>query len=449
MRSLFAIILLFVFSFAEAQSSTPKIYAMVVGVSKYTDPNIPSLKFAERDALAFAEFLKSPQAGAVPPQNISVLTNAQATRSAIMRDLVQLIARSGPEDLFIFFFSGHGKNDQLENSGYMLTYDSENENEAGTAISMDDINSKIGKSKAKMKVAYIDACHAGYFKTGGAKGTAVDNAEILSAYMAGLANASGGNVAFMASTARQQSMEDEKLGHGVFTYYLLKGLAGAADMEQKNAAGYNNGIITISEMQTYLGRQIEEATKYKQKPSVEGVFDSDFPLSVVKPGVSLNTEITKRPKNEVKKTEVAKVVPVGDIQVPADEQLPNGMALVSQLCYGQYSFINSTSTPLVLYKIRTQNANAGGYGGVYNVDVKISPAAKGSTPRLYVYQVAWATSIEMCSDLYDDYKFYFYKEENGRRYFAEVLANVESRKKKYMLLSESNLNFSTKEPIVQ
>ncbi|MGB4772854.1 MAG: caspase family protein [Chitinophagaceae bacterium] len=447
MRNFLVFFFLFVFSSACAQSTTPKVYALVVGVSKYTDPNIPSLKFAERDALAFADFLKSPQAGSVPPQNMSVLTNAQATRSAIMRDLVQLIARSGPEDLFIFFFSGHGKNDQLENSGYMLTYDSENENEAGTAISMDDINSKIGKSKAKMKVAYIDACHAGYFKTGGAKGTAVDNAEILSAYMSGLANASGGNVAFMASTARQQSMEDEKLSHGVFTYYLLQGLAGAADVEQKNASGYNNGIVTISELQTYLSRQIEEATKYKQKPSVEGVFDSDFPLSVVKKDVSLNTEITKRPKNEVKKSE-ERIIPVSDIKVPVDELLPNGMAWASQMCYGQYGFLNGTSTPITLYKIKTQNPGGVGYGGVMDIDLKIPPGDMILTPKLFVYQMGTPRSVENCNDLFDDYKFYIYKEVNGKRYYAEILANVESRKRKHKLLSERNLNFSAKEPMM-
>lgn len=431
-----------------AQTNQPKIYAMVVGISHYIDGNIPNLKFAEKDAEAFAAFLKSPQAGAIPVQNISLLTNEKATRSNILRELVQLVSRSGPEDLFIFYFSGHGKNDILENSGYLLTYDTENDNEAGTAISMDDINSKIGRSKAKMKASYIDACHAGLFKSSGTKGTAADNGEISNAYLAALANAPDGNVAFMASTARQQSLEDEKLGHGVFTYYLIKGLQGEADLEQTNASGYNNGVITISEMQTYLTRKIEEATKYKQKPNVEGNFDGDFPLSVTKSGISFAGEITKRPKKDTKKNEAANPIVMNEYKTPDDELLPNGMALADRLCYGQYAFINMTTASLTLYKIRTRNASAVIYGGRYDTDIKISAGAKGSTPRLYVFQAPWANSIDMCNDLFDDYNFYFKKTENGKTYYGQINVTVESRKRKYLVLSDANLNFSDKEPVI-
>lgn len=422
-------------------AAAPKIYAIVVGISNYINGNIPDLKFADKDAKAFAEFLKSPNAGAVPDQNIALLTNEKATRSNILKELVQLLSRSSKEDLVIFYFSGHGKNDVFENSGYLLTYDTENDNEAGTAISMDDIKSKIERCQAKMKLSYIDACHAGLFKSSGAKGTANDNGEIIKAYIAGLTDASDGNVAFMASSARQQSLEDEKLGHGIFTHYLIKGLKGEADKEQKEAEGYNDGIITVSEMQTYLSNKIQEATKYKQKPSVEGVYDEEFPLSILRPNQNLSNEIAKRPRKE-KKTEKTELTPA-TYKAPPDEKLSDGMALANQYCHGQYVFINMIKIPLILYKI---NGATGGSRGRYDTDIKIAPGSQGATPRLYVYMSPWAKSIDMCNDLFDDYTFYFKKVENGVEKYAVINVTVESRKKKYLVLSDDNMNFTDKKP---
>ena len=226
----------FVFLFLQAgslaaQSSTvhpPKIYAVVVGVSTYNDSNIPNLKFAGKDAQAFYDFLRSPNAGAVPAEDMALLINTKATRSNIIKELVDKLTRASKEDLVIFYFSGHGKTGEFENAGYLLGYDTEADNEPATAISMDELKSKIDRSAAKMKISYIDACHAGLFKSSGAKGDANDNGEIIKAFTEGLANSGDGNAAFLASSARQQSLEDETLAHGVFTYYLIKGLQGEA-----------------------------------------------------------------------------------------------------------------------------------------------------------------------------------------------------------------------------
>lgn len=415
---------------SHAQTNQPKVYAIVVGISKYLDESIPDLKYADKDAEAMAAFLRSPRAGAVPQQNISVLINEKATRSNILRDLVQIISRSSPEDLFIFYFSGHGKNDILENSGYLLTYDTENENEAGTALSMDDINSKIGHSKAKMKVAYIDACHAGLFKSSGTKGTAADNGEIASAYLAGLANASDGNVAFMASTARQQSLEDVKLGHGVFTYFLIKGLNGEADLEQKNTAGYNNGIVTVSELQTYLTRQIDEATNYKQKPGVEGNFDGEFPLSVIKEGVNLSAEVSKRPKTKQKNEPMAN--PLVSVKAPENEKLSAANTFSRPWCYGKCTIINRFNTPIRLTLVR----------GFYPIesDAIIAPNQSTTTPRITLFN--GANTKEDCADRSYDCTFSFTIFENGKEKTAQVTLTIEAGVNYYLTLSPENLVFN-------
>ncbi|MCR6718979.1 MAG: hypothetical protein NVV59_01545 [Chitinophagaceae bacterium] len=160
-------------------------------------------------------------------------------------------------------------------------------------------NPKISRSSAKLKISYIDACHAGLFKSKGKKGVANDNTDIIKAYMQGLRDAPDGEVVVLSSSERQQSIESEKLQHGIFTYYLLKGLKGDADKEQKGAEGFDDGIVTVSELNTYLVNAIEKETNFKQRPSIDGNFDDEFPLSVLKPGNLLANEIARKKKKRV------------------------------------------------------------------------------------------------------------------------------------------------------
>lgn len=280
-----------VFCQVQGNLSRPKIYAVIVGISDYKDPDIPDLKYAEKDALAFYDFLRSKNVGSVPEENIALLTGTKATRSNILAQVIDKFTRSNKEDLVIFYFSGHGRAGELENMGYLLNYDTENDNAAGSSVSMDDVKTRIDKCQAKMKLSYIDACHAGLFKSMSKGSMVEENKIIISSYLEGVARANAGNISFLASYATQQSVEDDKLGHGVFTYYLLKGLRGAADIEEDGAEGYNNGIITSGELASYLTHNIQLATKFKQRPTIEGDKDGLFPLSVLRDDISIFNEI--------------------------------------------------------------------------------------------------------------------------------------------------------------
>ena len=55
------------------------IYAVVIGISDYQDPAIPDLRFADKDAEAFANFLRSPAGGSLDADHLQVLTNSQTT----------------------------------------------------------------------------------------------------------------------------------------------------------------------------------------------------------------------------------------------------------------------------------------------------------------------------------------------------------------------------------
>lgn len=429
---------------AYAQTgNTPNIYALVVGISNYTDENIPNLKYAKKDAEAFSAYLKTGPAGAISADNMVVLTNENATRANIMKALTQLVLRTRADDMLIFYFSGHGTNGIFDNEGYFLTYDTEFENESGTAVSMNEIITKISRSTAKLKISYVDACHAGLFKSKNTKGNAIDNNLIQESIKTAIQNAHEGEVVLLSSSARQQSIESETLQHGIFTYYLLKGLKGEADKGQKNTSGYNDGIVTIGELNTYLTNAIEKETNFKQRPSVEGNFDDQFPLSVLKPGKLLTKEIEGKKKSESReKPETAKKAG----SAPPDEKLPNNITFDGKRCYGQYVFINNTDIPLTLYAANSRNSTTHTKVGVLNVTLKISPGESATTPRIGVYSNPPPHSAEACNDYYEDHKFYFKGEKNGKLVYVVVDAPLETRKKKYYVLSNDKITYQDREP---
>ena len=204
---------------ASIYANTPKIYAVIVGVASYKDNTIPNLKFSEKDAKDFNDFLKSAYAGAVPEENIALLIGPNATRGNIITSMVNMSKRCTKDDMVIFYFSGHGEADEGDNSGYLLSYDAASENAPATAISMEEINTRLTKCAAKLKVSYVDACHAGMFTSSGKGSMDADNEIIASSFMQSISKAGDGNVAFLASSAKQQSQESDKLSNGVF--YLL------------------------------------------------------------------------------------------------------------------------------------------------------------------------------------------------------------------------------------
>ena len=107
-------------SFAQIKGATPitnfsghssgdrNTYAVVVGISDYQDKEIPDLRFADKDAEAFANFLRSPAGGALDGDHIQVLTNTQATAGRIAEALDALIEKAKKDDQVIIYFSGHG-----------------------------------------------------------------------------------------------------------------------------------------------------------------------------------------------------------------------------------------------------------------------------------------------------------------------------------------------------
>jgi len=418
-----------------SKKNTPKVYALVVGVSNYYDPVITGLKYADKDALSFAEFLRSANAGALSRENMVVLTNGQATRKAIIDSLVGLLARVDREDLVIFYFAGHATYEVAENAGYLLSYDAQKGSEQSSAVSMDEVRKKIERCKAKMKLSYVDACYAASYMEEGTRGDGFDNGDIIKAYTAELTNASEGNAAILSCTKGQTSREDSKLGHGIFTYYLLQGLKGQADKAQADAGKtYDNGIVSIGELKTFLTENIGKATGYKQTPTYSGLYDEDFPLSVLLPGITLTNEISKRPRKVMEKPVAenpSKVIEY--IAAKENKSLQNGSFSHAET-FGRVTFINEMGFTLRLYYGISPDGMSSSV-----TPLTIAPNSTGKTNPL---SVGYADSGHMPQD--KSYLFYFYgKDASGTLVFGGVTVMVEAMHEYTMRLTKDNLTMAT------
>ena len=257
-----------------------KVFAVVIGISKYAQSGsgISNLQYADRDATSFLEFLKSPAGGGLTDDSVTVLLNEQATTQNIRHALFTFLTEAQPQDTVVIYVAGHGAPDPHDPRNlYLLTYDSKPDDMGGTAFpmwQMQDVYERVLKAKKVITVA--DTCHSYGFS--GAQGTAPgsEGSNLINQYLQKYA-AKGERAVITASDISESSFEDSKWGdgHGVFTYFLLRGLKGDAD---KN----HDGVVTAGELFAYLQREVPQATNGKQNPRAMQGLAGALPVSVLR-----------------------------------------------------------------------------------------------------------------------------------------------------------------------
>lgn len=259
--------------------SIGKRWAVAIGISQYlyARKGIRPLQYAHRDASEFIKFLHTPQGGGFHPAHTKLLINEQASTRNVRSALFTFLKQAKKDDLVIIYFAGHGapepgRTDNL----YLITYDSDPEDLASTAFPMWDMETALKRYIVAERVIVIaDACHsAGVSGEIGLR--AVGNANLINVYLENLQKTKPGRVIITASEANQLSREGPEWdGHGVFTYFLLRGLKGQADSD-------GSGVITIAEAFNYVYNRVRRATSSMQHPNIQGKFDPTFPLSVIR-----------------------------------------------------------------------------------------------------------------------------------------------------------------------
>jgi len=257
--------------------TVPRGYALIVGVSNYQKlPAKSQLDYPERDAEAMYSILINPEGGNFRAENVHRLTGAKATLANLKQELeVWLPSVAKEDDRVIIYFAGHGF--IQAGRGYLAPYDVDPNNIAQSAYPMDTLGAVAGsRIKAKWKVLLTDSCHSGAITPDAAAADAQNQALNKS-----LLDLSRSMFSLTASRDRERSFEsaDWGGGHGIFTYYVVKGLEGEADEN-------GDGIVTADELAEYTRRNVREATKGQQNPTSDrGSFDPKMLLAYLPSGL--------------------------------------------------------------------------------------------------------------------------------------------------------------------
>jgi uncharacterized caspase-like protein len=254
-------------------------WALLIGIANYPSVEgfeIQQLKAPVKDVSALAAFLKDPKKGGFDPDHVFTLTDEEATRRNILMKLNEIASKAGPEDMVIFYFSGHGTRDMKHGLTYLIPYDHDLSDLGTTCIRFSDLANKIRDMEASKVVVILDACHSGGVKPKGAR-AAVETG-IVERYDEEFRKAEGRPL-LLSSDESEVSWETEE--NGIFTRFLLEGLNGKADTNPED------GIVTFTEAAEYVEEAVPKYTREnfprEQRPMRRydfGQVRGDIPLAI-------------------------------------------------------------------------------------------------------------------------------------------------------------------------
>ncbi|MEO9484437.1 MAG: caspase family protein [Ekhidna sp.] len=259
--------------FSDSKIPGSTCHILAVGINEYKNKEL-NLNYATKDAKSFAEQMLAQGEEIYSNVVLHEIFDREATKENILKKVTELQSQISVNDVFIFYYAGHGS--MIDDKFYLVSsnavrlYDGDRMNDYG--IEASKLQEAMLKIKALKQLIVMDACQSGGSVEVLARRGAPEEKAI-----AQLSRSSGIHV-MAAAGSEQYATEFESLGHGLFTYALLKGLSGEADGAPKD------GKVTIYELKGYLDDQVPELSiLHKGSPQYPRTFSrgQDFPIVIV------------------------------------------------------------------------------------------------------------------------------------------------------------------------
>lgn len=256
--------------------ATSSLYILSVGINQYKNAAY-NLNYAQPDAKSFTKKVIENSSKMFKTIRKTEIYDTEATRENIIKGFESIISQAQPEDVFVFYYAGHGTLDADNDNEYYLVptditklYGDPAQLQA-KGVSATEMKNYLSQVKSQKQLILMDACHSG----GAVKSINVRAAASEEKAIVQLARASG--VVMIASSGTQQfASEFEVLKHGIFTYALLEALDGKAD------AGDDK--ITVNELKIFMEERVPELSEQyggqAQYPT-GFVHGNDFPISLL------------------------------------------------------------------------------------------------------------------------------------------------------------------------
>jgi hypothetical protein len=243
----------------------PDDFALIIGVETYQ--SLPKADDAVRDARTVRKHL---EALGVPSRNIVSLEGETATKSKLQSYLQEWLPLNVKDDSTLFvYYSGHGAPDPTDGGAYLVPWDGDPKFLKSSAYPLKQFYADLAKTKAKRIVVALDACFSG----AGGRSVLAKGARPLVVNVDSAAPAEGNMTVLAAASGDEITGVLDEQGHGLFTYYFLKGLSGFA----KNA----DGNVTPKSLYDYLKPRVQDEARRQnraQSPTFSGGTD-DAPLA--------------------------------------------------------------------------------------------------------------------------------------------------------------------------
>jgi WD40 repeat protein/uncharacterized caspase-like protein len=270
-------------SFRLEASSSPDLYYLGFGVSKYADKKITSLSYAAKDAASLEAVFKSMEGRGFKNVHTRVLVDKEVDKAnvAAAKDFAK---GAGPQDVFVLFIAGHGIQLASASGGfeyYFVAADAALKDLAASSIPFAEIEDILMGIAPRQKLFLMDSCESGEADVeAGAKAvklaSGVKARIIAPASRRGLAVAPkavgkalverdrfiwndltrrSGAIVLSSCRADESSLESDKWKQGVFTSVILDAFA------KKDADSDKNGILSVDELRLYVTRQVPEKIK--------------------------------------------------------------------------------------------------------------------------------------------------------------------------------------------
>jgi len=235
-----------------------KKYALVVGINKYDDPQITDLSFAAQDAeqvgrclqevCAFDEIRTLVSGGNKEPSHVSIVD--------ALNNLAPLLS---PEDLFLFYFAGHGI--QTKHGAHLLSSNSRIQMPELASVPMPVLRECLSYIDSTHRVLILDACRNDPHKGMGDEDnllTSEFSRDIIAAAQVPVENVVPATCVLFSCSEGERAYEWPDQGHGAFTHYLLEGMQGKAQDDQ--------GRLTIQSLGRYVEQQVPRWAKKTRTP---------------------------------------------------------------------------------------------------------------------------------------------------------------------------------------
>ncbi|OQW68274.1 MAG: hypothetical protein BVN29_00045 [Nitrospira sp. ST-bin5] len=238
-----------------------KAVVIAIGVGRYRDTQVPSMKFAARDAEVMASYLQS--IGGLSADRVRLLTDGHGLKQDLAETFDEwLPKRVDPNTVVYVYVAGRALVDGVTGAVSLVPYD-------GTTASMGRLYSIRRMQEALVRLPIQRAILM--FDVSLEHAAGADPATgAAPAWEVGATDASAKMMWMIGNNGLQESQAFEPGRHGLFTYQLLRGLQGPADLDR-------DGTVVAGELCAFARGEVARMTS-------EQIGSSQQPVCLPAPG---------------------------------------------------------------------------------------------------------------------------------------------------------------------